>query len=80
MVMEGAAGAGKTTTLAAARDVLRRQGRRLMVVTPTLKAAQVARAEVGAVTGSAASLVFAHGWRWNEHGEWTRLVLGEVDR
>jgi exodeoxyribonuclease V alpha subunit len=79
MVMEGAAGAGKTTTLAAARDVLRRQGRRLMVVTPTLKAAQVARAEVGAVTGSAASLVFAHGWRWNEHGEWTRLVLGEVD-
>src|SRR4051794_26659435 len=79
MVMEGAAGAGKTTTLAAARDVLRRQGRRLIVVTPTLKAAQVARAEVGAVTGSAASLVFAHGWRWNEHGEWTRLVLGEVD-
>src|SRR3954468_23930646 len=79
MVMEGAAGAGKTTTLAAARDVLRRQGRRLIVVTPTLKAAEVARAEVGAVTGSAASLVFAHGWRWNEHGEWTRLVLGEVD-
>jgi exodeoxyribonuclease V alpha subunit len=48
MVVEGAAGAGKTTTLAAARDVLQRQGRRLMVVTPTLKAAQVARAEVGA--------------------------------
>src|SRR4051794_35453120 len=41
MVVEGAAGAGKTTTLAAARDVLRRQGRRLIVVTPTLKAAQV---------------------------------------
>jgi exodeoxyribonuclease V alpha subunit len=61
MVVEGAAGAGKTTTLAAARDLLQRQGRRLMVVTPTLKAAQVARAEVGATTGSAASLVFAHG-------------------
>ncbi|HEV7788226.1 MAG TPA: MobF family relaxase, partial [Pseudonocardia sp.] len=79
MVVEGAAGAGKTTTLAAARDLLQRQGRRLMVVTPTLKAAQVARAEVGATTGSVASLVFAHGWRWNEHGEWTRLVVGEVD-
>ncbi len=79
MVVEGAAGAGKTTTLAAARDLLQRQGRRLIVVTPTLKAAQVARAEVGATTGSAASLVLAHGWRWNEHGEWTRLVLGEVD-
>jgi exodeoxyribonuclease V alpha subunit len=51
MVVEGAAGAGKTTTLAAARDLLQRQGRRLMVVTPTLKAAQVARAEVGATPG-----------------------------
>ena len=50
-----------------------------MVVTPTLKAAKVARAEVGAAAGSAASLVFAHGWRWNEHGEWTRLAVGEVD-
>ncbi len=79
VVVEGAAGAGKTTTLAAARDLLERQGRRLVVVTPTLKAAQVARAEVGATTGSAASLVFAHGWRWTEHGEWTRLVVGEVD-
>ncbi|TQN40824.1 AAA domain-containing protein [Blastococcus colisei] len=79
VVVEGAAGAGKTTTLAAARGLLQRQGRRLVVVTPTLKAAQVARAEVGAAAGSAASLVFAHGWRWNEHGEWTRLIVGEVD-
>jgi exodeoxyribonuclease V alpha subunit len=70
VVMEGAAGAGKTTTLAATHALLERQGRRLVVVTPTLKAAQVARAEVGATTGSAASLVFAHGWRWNEHGKW----------
>nr|WP_239523975.1 MobF family relaxase [Geodermatophilus normandii] len=79
VVVEGAAGAGKTTTLAATRALLERQGRRLMVVTPTLKAAQVARAEVGATAGSAASLVFAHGWRWNEHGAWTRLAPGEVD-
>src|SRR4051812_21708370 len=79
VVVEGAAGAGKTTALAAARDLLQRQGRRLVVVTPTLKAAQVARAEVGAAAGSAASLVFAHGWRWNEHGEWTRLGVGELD-
>jgi exodeoxyribonuclease V alpha subunit len=79
VVVEGAAGAGKTTTLATTRAVLERQGRRLVVVTPTLKAAQVARAEVGATTGSAASLVFAHGWRWTEHGKWTRLTPGEVD-
>nr|WP_240619611.1 MobF family relaxase [Blastococcus sp. TF02-8] len=79
VVVEGAAGAGKTTTLAATHRLLQRQGRRLVVVTPTLKAAQVARAEVAATTGSAASLVFAHGWRWTEHGEWTRLAPGEVD-
>ena len=35
LVIEGAAGAGKTTTLAAARDVLNASDRRLVVVTPT---------------------------------------------
>jgi hypothetical protein len=50
-----------------------------MVVTPTLKAAQIARTETGAPAGSTASLVFAHGWRWDEHGTWTRLAVGEVD-
>jgi hypothetical protein len=79
VVLEGAAGAGKTTTLAATRALLERQGRRLVVVTPTLKAAEVAHAEVGAAAGSAASLIFAHGWRWNEHGEWTRVAPGEPD-
>ena len=44
LVIEGAAGTGKTTTLAAARDVLDAAGRRLVVVTPTLKAAQAAQA------------------------------------
>ena len=37
MVIEGAAGAGKTTTLAAAADLLAIQHQRLVVVTPTLK-------------------------------------------
>ena len=44
LVVEGAAGAGKTTTLAAARQLLEPAGRRLVVVTPTLKAARVAGA------------------------------------
>ena len=48
LVVEGAAGAGKTTTLAAARTLLARRGHRLMVVTPTLKAAEVAARETGA--------------------------------
>jgi conjugative relaxase-like TrwC/TraI family protein len=38
VVIEGAAGAGKTTTLAATRQLLDEQGRGLVVVTPTLKA------------------------------------------
>jgi exodeoxyribonuclease V alpha subunit len=79
IVVEGAAGAGKTTLLAAARDLLEAQGRRLAVVTPTLKAAQVAAAEVGTATGSAAWLAFQHGWRWSTHGAWTRLAAGATD-
>ncbi|TFV81117.1 TrwC relaxase, partial [Blastococcus sp. CT_GayMR20] len=79
VVIEGAAGAGKTTTLAATRTLLADVGRRLVVVTPTLKAAKVAAAEVGAVAGSAARLAFEHGWRWNDDGAWTRLPVGQPD-
>jgi exodeoxyribonuclease V alpha subunit len=79
VVIEGAAGAGKTTTLAATKTLLEGQGRRLVVVTPTLKAARVAAAEVGAVAGSAACLAFEYGWRWNEDGAWTRLPVGHTD-
>ncbi len=42
IVIEGAAGAGKTTTLDAAQTHLVMRGHRLLVVTPTLKAAEVA--------------------------------------
>ncbi|WP_091158917.1 MobF family relaxase [Geodermatophilus africanus] len=79
VVVEGAAGAGKTTTLAATRQLLETDGRRLVVVTPTLKAAKVAATEVGTRTGSAAWLAFQHGWRWAEDGVWTRLALGQAD-
>jgi exodeoxyribonuclease V alpha subunit len=44
VVIEGAAGAGKTTALAATRAALDRQDQRMVVVTPTLKAAAVAAA------------------------------------
>jgi hypothetical protein len=79
VVVEGAAGAGKTTTLAAARRLMGEQGRRMVVVTPTLKAAKVAAAEVGTIAGSAAWLAFQHGWRWTGDGAWTRLNVGEAD-
>ncbi|GGL33314.1 AAA family ATPase [Phycicoccus endophyticus] len=68
VVVEGAAGAGKTTTLAAARDLLDVQGHRLVVVTPTMKAAQVVQAETGADAFSAAWLAHHHGHRWDSDG------------
>ena len=71
-MIEGAAGTGKTTTLAAARDVLDAADRRLVVVTPTLKAAQAARQQVGADAFSAAWLIHQHGYRWDDDGHWTR--------
>jgi exodeoxyribonuclease V alpha subunit len=79
VVIEGAAGAGKTTLLAATRDLLEVQGRRLTVVTPTLKAAKVAAAEVGTAAGSAAWLAFQHGWRWTDEGIWSRLATGDAE-
>ncbi|WP_091372212.1 MobF family relaxase [Geodermatophilus sp. DSM 45219] len=79
VVVEGAAGAGKTTLLAATRTLLEARDRRLMVVTPTLKAAKVAAAEVGTAAGSAAWLAHQHGWRWTDDGAWTRLGAGDAD-
>ena len=72
VVVEGAAGAGKTTALRATQEMLTRQGHRLMVVTPTLKAAHVAASETGADGHSAAWLIHQHGWRWDDDGHWTR--------
>ena len=79
LVIEGAAGAGKTTTLAATRTALDRQGRRLVVVTPTLKAATIAAAQVGAPAFSAAWLAHQHGYRWDGDGAWARLRVGDPD-
>ncbi|WP_207210507.1 MobF family relaxase [Nocardioides zhouii] len=88
LVIEGAAGTGKTTTLAAARHLLDAYDRRLVVVTPTLKAAQAARQQVGADAFSAAWLVHQHGYRWDVDGHWSqrdaapearaRLLPGDV--
>jgi ATP-dependent exoDNAse (exonuclease V) alpha subunit len=72
VVIEGAAGAGKTTALRSTQELLARQGHRLLVVTPTLKAARVAAAETGADGHSAAWLIHQHGWRWDNDGHWTR--------
>jgi exodeoxyribonuclease V alpha subunit len=78
VVVEGAAGTGKTTTLAAAVDGLAFTGGRMVVVTPTLKAAQVAGEQVGCEAYSAAWLVHQHGFRWDDDGRWHRV--GTADR
>jgi ATP-dependent exoDNAse (exonuclease V) alpha subunit len=48
------------------------QGRRLMVVTPTLKAAQIAQQQTGAAAFTGAWLVHQHGFRWDGDGHWSR--------
>jgi len=79
VLVTGAAGAGKTTTLATTRAAVEHDGQQLLVITPTLKAARGARAETGAHTGTVAWLVFQHGWRQDDAGRWTRLAVGDVD-
>ena len=74
LVVEGAAGAGKTTTLATTRTTIERSGQRLVVVTPTLKAAQVAHQEIGTHAHSVAWLIHQHGFRWDESGHWDRIT------
>lgn len=79
VIVEGAAGAGKTTMLATAIESIRAGGGRVRVVAPTKVAAEVAHRELGIEAGSVAALVHAHGWRWNADGVWTRLAVGEPD-
>jgi len=78
-VIQGAAGAGKTTMLAAAKQIIDSAGGRLVLITPTLKAARIAKSETGADTSSAAKLAYQHGYRWDSAGVWTRLAAGDLD-
>lgn len=80
VVVEGAAGAGKTTRLRAQRRAVEAAGNWMIVVTPTLKAAQVAATEVGTSAFSAAWLVHQHGFRWDADGHWSRVATDRTDR
>jgi len=72
VVVEGAAGAGKTATLAGTRTVIAQTGYGMIVVTPTLKAAQVVATESGSQAHSAAWLARQYGFSWDNDGRWTR--------
>lgn len=78
-VIEGAARAGKTARLAATRERAIAAGRRMVVVTPTLKAAQAAAGATGAASYSAAWLLHQHGFRWDEDGRWSRVAAQPDD-
>ncbi|GAB3652926.1 hypothetical protein GCM10027596_02660 [Nocardioides korecus] len=73
MVIEGAAGSGKTTMLTAVRDLVALHEWRLVVVTPTLRAAGVVEEQVGVDASSAAWLIHQHGFRWDDDGRWSRV-------
>ena len=79
VIVEGAAGSGETTMLRTSIEVAAEHGRASRVVAPTKRAAQVAHDELGVPATSVAALVYAHGWRWNDDGVWTRLNPGDTD-
>ena len=64
--------------LAAARVMAETRRRRLVVVTPTLKASQVAARELGTSAFSAAWLIHQHGFRWDDDGHRTREPASRV--
>jgi hypothetical protein len=83
VTVTGPAGTGKTTLLVAARAVLHAQGRRMVVVAPTRKAANVAGREIGATASSLHALLIDHGYRFDNdvagRTQWTRLRRGDPD-
>lgn len=79
VIVEGAAGSGKTTMLATAIAAADERGGTVRVVAPTKKAADVAHHTLGVPADSVAALVHVHGYRWNTDGVWTRLASGDTD-
>ncbi|MGP9747236.1 MobF family relaxase [Brachybacterium sp. AOP29-B2-41] len=83
VTIEGPAGAGKTTMLTVAERAMAADGHRMLTVAPTMKAAQVAQAEIGADGSSLHALLYQHGFRWRTEASgqmtWQRLSSGDTD-
>ena len=79
-VVEGAAGAGKTHMLKAVKRFCDVAGRRLVITTPSRKAAEVAASEVGTDACTVMKLLEAYGYRHDDRsGEWSRVPVGVRD-
>ena len=70
----GPAGAGKTTLLKVARRALEDQGRRMVVVAPTKKAASVVGREIGTTASSLHRLLMDYGFQWKTDTRTGRTV------
>lgn len=70
VVIQGAAGAGKTTMLEAAADSLSAQGRRLVVVSPTKRGALEAGDVLGVDGESVHALLYRAGAEVDDTGRW----------
>ena len=70
VVIQGAAGAGKTTMLEAAAEALTEQGRRLVVVSPTKRGALEAGDVLGVAGESVHALLYRAGAHVDEYGRW----------
>jgi len=83
VLVEGPAGAGKTTMLTIAHEAITATGGRMVTVAPTMKAAQVAAQELGSESSSLHGLLYAYGYRWRTTDSgatvWRRLQVGDVD-
>lgn len=70
VVIQGAAGAGKTTMLETAADSLSEQGRRLVVISPTKRGALEAGDVLGIDGESVHALLYRAGAKVDENGRW----------
>jgi len=65
VVIEGAAGVGKTTMLDAAIRAVHADGRRVLLLAPSATAAKVAGDETGTPTATLHGFLRAHGYQWS---------------
>ncbi|PFG20709.1 AAA family ATPase [Serinibacter salmoneus] len=71
VVIEGAAGTGKTTMLSAANEAIQAEGRRLVAVSPTKRGALEMASEIGAEGSSVHGLLVRAGARFDDQGRWS---------